>query len=203
MPSSKPNEDRLFQIASQQAGYFTARQARDCGYSWALLSHHVQGGRFLRERRGLYRLQQFPSSPREEVVAAWLAVGPDEAVVSHESALDLLGLSDVVPGTIHLTVPRSKRPRHPTPQGVTVHTTTRPLGPGDVVLRGGVRVTAPARSIVDAAQAGTAPEQIVLAVEQAVRRGMTTRARLLGETDGRSKRVERLIRQAIEEAPPQ
>ena len=42
-------------------------------------------------------------------MAAWLAVGKQNAVVSHESALDLLDLSDVSPDRVHLTVPRSRR----------------------------------------------------------------------------------------------
>src|SRR5512133_706176 len=101
-PSNKPDSLRLFEIASEQGGYFTARQARTCGYGFALLSHHSKSGRFIRVRRGLYRLREYPSSPREEVLAAWLAVGKDVAVVSHESALDLLDLSDVIPNVAHV-----------------------------------------------------------------------------------------------------
>src|SRR5687768_17061031 len=93
----------LFDIASQQAGYFTAGQARAAGYSWALLLHHVKGGRFIRVRRGLYRYREYPSSRREDVLAAWLAAGKDTTVVSHESALDLLNLSDLIPNAVHLT----------------------------------------------------------------------------------------------------
>src|SRR5713226_6786540 len=92
-----PDRSKLFEVATGQGGYFTAEQARACGYSWALLSHHVKSGRFIRIRRGLYRFREYPSSAREEVIAAWLAVGKDVAIVSHESALDLLDLSDVIP----------------------------------------------------------------------------------------------------------
>lgn len=95
--SERPNHEELFQIASGQGGYFTAGQARSCGFSWALLAYHSKRGRFLRVRQGLYRLHAYPSSPREEVMAAWLAAGSDAAVVSHESALDRHGLSNVVP----------------------------------------------------------------------------------------------------------
>ena len=87
----------LFRVASGQAGYFTAAQARVCGFSRALLSHHARSGRFPRISHGLYRFREYPSSPREHVLAAWLAVGKDVSVVSHESALDLLDLSDIIP----------------------------------------------------------------------------------------------------------
>src|SRR5208282_277220 len=195
---SKPNHTRLFELASEQGGYFTAVQARERGFSKALLAHHAKSGHFLRVRQGLYRFHEYPSSPREDVIAAWLATGKEVAVVSHESALDILGLSDVVPEVVHLTVPRARRYRSPFP-GVAIHTTTRRLGKSDVVVREGIRVTAPARSIVDAAQAGTAPEQIVAAVGQALDRGMATKSKLLAVAKARGGRVERLVRQAIQE----
>src|SRR5579859_1226964 len=122
-----PDHTCLFHVVAGQAGYFTAEQARGCGYSRALLSHHVKSGRFIRVGHGLYRLLEYPSSPREHVLAAWLAVGKDVAVVSHESALELLGLSDIIPDAVHLTMPRSRRSL-PSTWGVKIHTTERPIG---------------------------------------------------------------------------
>ncbi|MEW6059366.1 MAG: type IV toxin-antitoxin system AbiEi family antitoxin domain-containing protein [Actinomycetota bacterium] len=193
---AKPDHERLFQTASQQGGYFTAAQARTSGFSFASLSYHVRRGRFIRVRRGLYRLRQYPESTREDVIAAWLAAGRDDAVVSHESALDLLGLSDAVPDNVHLTLPRTMRYRPATP-GVTIHTTTRPLRPEDIVIRDGIRVTSVVRSILDAAEAGTAPEQIVAAVREAINRGMTTRTQATGAARSRSRRVQHLVQKAF------
>ena len=188
---------RLFEVASEQGGYFTTAQARECGISRPLLSYHSRaGGRFIRVRHGLYRIREFPYSPREDVIAAWLAAGRDVAVVSHDSALDLLDLSDVVPDAVHLTVPRGKRYRRRA-AGARIHTTTRPVRPGEVVMRDGIRVTCAERSIVDAAQAGTAPDHIIAAVTQAVERGMTTESRLLAGARGRGRRVERLVQEAL------
>ncbi len=196
-----PDHDRLFELASEQGGYFTAGQARQCGFSHALLAHHArEGGRFTRVRRGLYRLRQFPPAPREEVLAAWLALDREEAVVSHDSALDLLGLSDVVPEVVHVTVPRSKRYR-PAAPGVRVHTTTREMVPSDVVVREGIRVTAPVRAILDAAEAGTAPEQVIAAAVQAIEQGLATRQQLLAAAGERSSRVEQLVRRALDHGP--
>ncbi|MGH2693527.1 MAG: type IV toxin-antitoxin system AbiEi family antitoxin domain-containing protein [Actinomycetota bacterium] len=192
----RPDHERLFEVASEQGGYFTADQARACGFSRASLSYHARRGRFLRVKRGLYRLAQYPASPREDVIAAWLGAGRDEAVVSHESALDILGLSDVVPERVHLTVPRSRRYRSTSP-GVAIHTTTRPPDSGEVVTRDGIPVTSPARSIVDAAEAGTAPEQVVRAAHQAIEQGLTSPAPLGAATRGHSSRVDRLIQRAL------
>ena len=58
----KPSRGRLFELASEQGGYFTAAQARTCGFSKALLAHHAKSGRFLRVRQGLYRFREYPSS---------------------------------------------------------------------------------------------------------------------------------------------
>lgn len=193
---AKPDHECLFRAASQQGGYFTARDAGACGFSRASLSYHAQRGRFIRVRRGLYRLREYPESTREDVIAAWIAAGRDDAVVSHESALDLLGLSDVVPDNVHLTLPRTMRYRPALP-GVTVHTTTRPLDAGDVMIRDGIRVTSVVRSILDSTEAGTAPEQVVAAVRQALERGMATRTQVSVAARSRSKRVRRLVQEAI------
>lgn len=193
-----PDAQGLFALASEQAGYFTSTQAHEHGYSTQLVGHHVAGGRFQRIRRGIYRLRDYPSSPREEVMAAWLAAGKDSAVVSHESALELLGLSDVVPATIHLLVPRGRRWVSPLP-GVTVHTTTQPLAPEEIVTRQGMRLTAPMRTILDVAEAGTAPEQVILAVEQAWVRGLIVAAPLRQAARRRDRRVRELIEQALRE----
>ncbi len=194
-----PDHNKLFELASQQAGYFTTEQARRYDFNWDVLSYHARKGHFLRARRGLYRLARFPASPHEEAIAAWLAFGQQEAVVSHESALQLFDLADVVPTKVHLTVPRAKRSRKP-PPGVKIHTAMNVLRRRDTVVRHGVRVTTPARSIADSAAYGTAPEQIARATQEALRRGLATWSELLaaGRHHG-GARGEKLIRQAVEE----
>lgn len=195
-----PDHAALFDIASQQHGYFTAEQAERCGFNREALRHHAASGRFIRVRRGVYRLRDYPSSPLDEVAAAWISVGKDTAVVSHETALDLLELSDVTPTAIHLTVPRSKRYTKP-PTGVALHTTTRPLARKDVTVRHGITLTNPTRTILDAAQAGTGPEQIEMAIRQANDRGIVDPQRLEVEAYGYSDRVRQLIRTATERLP--
>lgn len=196
---TRPDHRCLYETAAEHGGYFTAGQAHSCGFSRASLSYHAKRGRYLRVGWGLYRLAEYPASPREDVIAAWMAAGRDDVVVSHESALDLLGLSDAIPDKVHLTVPRSKRYRPRTP-GTAVHTTTRSLASGDVTIREGVPVTSPVRSIVDVAEAGGAPDQVVKAVREALERGLVTRRHLSEAARGRGGRVERLIRGAADGA---
>jgi predicted transcriptional regulator of viral defense system len=200
MPGA-PDHNCLFAVAAEQRGYFTSGQAHSCGIRNDLISHYTRRGTYLRISRGLYRLSNFPSTPREEVVAAWLAVPGQKAVVSHESALDLHGISDVIPNHIHLTVPRSMRSVTP-PLGAKIHTTTRPLLPSDVISRDGIRVTSVARTIVDAAEEGTDPRQIDMAIVQALDQGLTTRQRLERAASTRSARVRALVTQSLESANP-
>jgi predicted transcriptional regulator of viral defense system len=193
--ATRPDHERLFAIATEQAGYFTTAQARDCGFSSPLLTHHAKSGRFVRVARGLYRFRDYPTSPREELLAAWLRLAP-WAVVSHESALELLGLSDIIPNLIHLSVPRARR-KLARRSGVALHTTTRPLDGVDVAVRDGMRLTGPARTIADVAEAGLAPEQVIRAAAQAIDRGLTTPSRLREAVMGRGRRVEQLVEIAL------
>jgi predicted transcriptional regulator of viral defense system len=190
--SDKVDHDGLYRVAESQAGYFTAQQALDAGMDRSTLLHHARpGGRYERVRRGLYRLRHFPTSPHEHVVAAWLPL-PEPAVVSHESALELYDLSDVIPNAVHVTLPRSKRGQRGRP-GVRFHTVEHPPGPDDARGLAGVVVTSPERTIVDALETGTQLEQIELAVSQALERGLTTPRRLRAAAAGRSSRVRTFI----------
>lgn len=193
--SAYPDHAALFAVASAQAGCFTTSQAAAQGFSSALLSHHLRSGRFVRVTRGLYRFRDYPAQPGDEVVAAWLRQAPD-AVVSHESALEVLDLADTIADRVHLTVPRSRRRLVPQ-DGVIIHTTTHPLGPTDTVWRRGMRVTAPARTIVDVAASGVAPDQVTAAVHAALAREMTTQSLLREAARARGRRVQRLVEAAL------
>jgi len=192
---ASPDHGALFAVASAQAGCFTASQAAAQGFSSALLSHHVKAGRFLRLARGLYRFRDYPAQPGDEIVAAWLRQAPD-AVVSHESALEVLDLADTIADRVHLTVPRTRRRLVPQ-DGVVIHTTTHPLGSTDTVSRRGMRVTAPARTVVDVAAAGGAPDQVTAAVHTALARGVTTPSLLREAARTRGRRVQRLLESAL------
>ncbi|MBI5955785.1 MAG: type IV toxin-antitoxin system AbiEi family antitoxin domain-containing protein, partial [Chloroflexi bacterium] len=114
----KPDHEALYKVAEEQAGYFTAKQAAKAGFSWERLSDYTDSGRFLRVAHGIYRLAQFPPSPFEDLFVAWLRTGP-RSVISHESALAVYDLSDVLPDEIHVTVPRSSSRRR---EGIRQHT---------------------------------------------------------------------------------
>lgn len=187
----------LYEVASSQKGYFTSSQAISCGYTWDLLTHHTKSGKIERVRRGLYRIRDFPGSPHEEMMADWLTVGKKDALVSHESALELLDLSDVISSSTHVTVPRKRRSYKP-PDRIELHTTTRNSVFESPIVREGIRLTPPARAIADAAASGMAPEQVERAVRQAIERGLTTRERIIEEAEARGGRVREMLCRAAE-----
>lgn len=194
-----PDYASLYALASAQAGYFTTRQAVEYGVSWRALTHHTHSGRFQRLRRGLYRFRDYPSSPYEDVVAAWLAIGAARGIVSHETALDIYDLTDIIPSSVHLTVPRAQRGLRP-PAGVVLHTTLHALRDDEIIIREGVRLTTPERTLLDAAEAGTAPDQVERGIQAAIKRGWITPAQLRDHAAQRGGRVARLVATALHEA---
>jgi predicted transcriptional regulator of viral defense system len=177
---SPPDIQGLDTEAYSQSGYFTVQQARDHGVSSQLLHHHVRRGRYESVRRGLYRLRGFPSAEHDEMREKWMAVGTDKAVLSHESALALLELSDNIPGAVHLLVPRRHRGLR-RPGGAVLH--THPDNERiSTVWRDGLPLTAPARTLVDAGN-DLQPEQAAMAVQQALQRGLVTIKQLEQEAE--------------------
>ena len=64
----------------------------------------------------------------------------------------------------------------------------------------GLPVTSPERTIVDALRGGTQPEQIEMAIHQALERGMTTPRRLRAAASSSSERVCKFVEASIEGA---
>ena len=60
--------DGLFALASEQAGYFTAAQAKEVGYSYQAQAHHVAAGNWLRIERGLFRLAEWIPDVHDDLV---------------------------------------------------------------------------------------------------------------------------------------
>lgn len=173
---TKPDWGRLFATAGAQDGHFTTSQAADAGYSSQLLLKHIRAGRVARTRRGIYRLVHFPAGEHEELVIAWLW-SERAGVISHQTALALHGLSDVLPVHVHLTLPSAwRRRRFRVPADVVLHHADVP--PEDRTWFGAVPTTSPRRSLNDSAREGLSPELLRQAAQQALRRGLVTKAEL-------------------------
>lgn len=169
-----PDWDSLFSESQSEAGYFTTRQAAAHHIGTALLAHHLRAGRIQHAGRGVFRFSRFPPSPREELIPLWL--WSDRAgVFSHETALSLLGLSDLAPTHVDLTLPASwAKRRLKVPPALVLHV-------GDVPEQertswGPLPVTHVIRTLNDCARAGTERQFLQQAVTEAFQRGLLLRA---------------------------
>src|SRR5215211_6913215 len=174
--------ERLFDVADQQAGYFTARQALEAGYDYPLQHYHRERGHWIQVGHGLFRLNRYPEGENEDLVRLYLwsrdREGKPQAVVSHETALRLHGLSDLMPEKVHLSVSRGFRKRPP--KGVVLH--KQDLTRGDVEEWNAFRVTTPLKTILDVARSReVSPEHLESAVREAIVRGLVRRKRLYAE----------------------
>ena len=174
--SSKESRAKLFAIAEGQGGYFTAKQAEEAGITQPNHAYHVRVGNWQREQRGIYRLTQFPVPERSDLIlwSLWSRNRDEDVaqgVYSHETALSLYDLSDLMPSKLHMTVPPRFRRRNPPPTILTLHHADLP--PDQVEEREGYRVTRPIRAIVDASKS-VSPEILAQAFSEAKTRGLIT-----------------------------
>jgi predicted transcriptional regulator of viral defense system len=172
-PPTEPTWQALYDVAASQEGLFTTQQAAAAGYSPPLLAHHQKVGRIVRLRRGIYRLVHFPQGEQEELVTAWLWTDA-QGVLSHQTALSLHGLSDVLPAQIHLTLPLNWRQRRfRVPRGFVLHYAD--VSPSDRTWIGAVSVTSARRTLNDCAIAGLSPDLLRQGAKQALTRGLVTK----------------------------
>jgi len=175
----KAARQALISTARVQGGYVTAKQARQAGYGPQHLVYHVKAGNLTRVGHGLYRVPELPLDEHDDLIrlALWSRDRQDrpQAVVSHQSALALLELSDVLPRKVHLTVPPSFR-KSP-PAGCLLHRAV--VAPSECEEWTVFSVTTPLRTLCDAAASRrVSREQLELAVNQALERGLVRAAAL-------------------------
>ena len=175
------NQQRLYQIAEAQQGYFTYRQALQAGFSSPSHGYHVRTGAWLREYRGLYRLAHFPAAMDGHYVlwTLWSCNrdGEPQGVYSHQTALSIHELSDVMPSKLHMTVPPPFRRAAAIPKVLVLHKADMP--PGDIEQRQGYRVVRPLRAIDDLLREGTeSPDRLRQALSEGLRRGIIARTEL-------------------------
>lgn len=177
----RANETRLYQIAEGQHGFFTTKQACSCGYASPHHPYHVRTGAWVREYRGIYRLSNFPRSPEDHYVlwSLWSRGRDDRpvGVYSHQTALSLHELSDVMPGKLHMTVPPNFRRNTDVPRVLVLHKAS--LQPENAEEREGYRVVTPIWAIVHLLIEGSEDRsQLHRALREALKRGLVTRRQI-------------------------
>lgn len=164
---------RLYTLAARQAGYFTTKQAAEEGCSAQLLAYHVAAGRLRRAQHGIYRLVQFPDGDHEDLMIVWLW-SARAGVFSHETALGLHELSDLMPSRIHISLPtHASHRRRKAPPDVIVHYADLPTTERSWIAD--VPATTAKRTLIDCAMTNVQPEFLQQALEQALTRGLVGR----------------------------
>jgi predicted transcriptional regulator of viral defense system len=168
----------LFEIAQEQGGYFTAKQAARLGYTANKRNYHVGASNWVREHRGIYRLALFPTPERPDLILWWLwSRGRSDqpaGVFSHRTALSLHNLTDSNPAKIDLTVPPPFRRGTAIPSVLRLHRSEIPRAEREIVA--GVPVTTALRTILDTWREESVPKpDLRNAFREATRSGKVTK----------------------------
>ena len=121
-------------------------QAERCGLNRAAVNRRVGSGSWRQCSRGVYFVDDRPFTDAARIRAAVLAFG-GQAAASGLAAAWWHGLTQFAPKPVEVTVPRNSHGR----RRDGVRTRRRDLAPTDIVERKGLRVTALALTVVEAA----------------------------------------------------
>jgi hypothetical protein len=131
-------------LAARQNGNVTRAQSMRLGLGTDAIAYRARTGRLYRAYVGVYSVGRPPVTPLERASAAVLACGPS-AALSHRSAMTLWGFFKRWETPFQVTVIGDRRPR-----GIEVHRSSA-LIRRDLTRQLGIRVTSPARTLLDSA----------------------------------------------------
>lgn len=177
--SHKKASQNLYEEADRQQGFFTRQQAVAAGFAGNTHPYHVQAKNWIREYRGIYRLAQFPQ-PSNPDLMLWLLwsrnrQGIVEGVYSHETALNLYDLSDLMPVKLHMTVPKDFRRNSPIPKILILH--YKDIPKTDIENVHDIRTIKPLAAIITLmAEGRISKDFLIQAMREGLRRGLITQA---------------------------
>jgi predicted transcriptional regulator of viral defense system len=165
----------LAEVAEDQWGLVTRRQAERTGMAWTTLARLVRDNAIERVAHGVYRLRGAPPVDHLALRAAWLQLAPDtpvwqrtasQGVVSHRSAAALYDLGDLPADAHDFTLPVRRQSRRP---DVRLHRAD--LEQAEWVTLAGLPVTRPARIVADLLADREDPEAGARVIGDALRLG--------------------------------
>jgi hypothetical protein len=137
-------EHQIAQIAQEQQGNITRGQLLALGVHPDSIKRWVRLGRLHRVHRGVYSVGRPPTTPLEKAAAGVLACG-ERAALSHGSAMTLWGFWKRWDEPYEVSVAGDRRPK-----GIRTHRVAGLLH-RDIRTEQGIRVTSPARTLLDMA----------------------------------------------------
>ena len=172
MWANKKTEKKLLEIANKQGGYFTSLQAFNAGYNYRLQHYHKSKKHWVEIERGLFRIANSTTSQFDDLIrwSLWSRdkKGNPQAVISHESALVVHELGDVMPAKIHITVPPKFRKE--IPDGIICHKEN--IKSEDIEKHDDFNITSPLKTIIDVIEDDISLEQLEQIVKDALDKGL-------------------------------
>jgi hypothetical protein len=156
---------RVAELAAEEWGVLSTDELRACGLTDHEVKCRGRTGRLHRIHQGVYAVGHRAITREGRWLAAVKACGC-RSVLSHYSAGALWGVVEWDDRKPEVTVPGPGSRRHP---GVRVHRSAR-LERRDVMTRDGIRVTSPARTLLDLAS-----QLPYMTLRRAVREAMAQR----------------------------
>ncbi|MGO9972889.1 MAG: type IV toxin-antitoxin system AbiEi family antitoxin domain-containing protein [Solirubrobacteraceae bacterium] len=139
-----PIDKRIAALARRHGGHVTHEQLLALGLGKQAIRYRAGIGQLIRVYRGVYAVGRLPTTRRDQAAGALLACGPS-AVLSHRSAAALWSITDTWPLPLELSTTIDRRPT-----GLRVHVVCS-LSRTEITHHHGLRVTTPARTILDLA----------------------------------------------------
>jgi very-short-patch-repair endonuclease len=198
-------------LATAQEGVVDLDELTACGMSRGERRHRLASGRLFRAHRGVYLVGHEATTFRGRGIAALRACG-EHSVLSRMASAAGWEIAPA-PATLDVIVPpRSRRPK----AGVRIHHAT--LRADEIAVLDGLRLTTPARTLLDLAAVVPAPRlerlcadalvaqlltqaELQAAVERARgRRGIVALRAIVGSAEPTRSDVERAFLRALREA---
>jgi predicted transcriptional regulator of viral defense system len=168
---------RLYSLAEAHEGFFTTQEAQAIGFAPAHIVNLAVRGQIERRSRGVYRLPLYPRGRHEQFQEAILWPQTHRrlqySLISHTSALELYGISDVSPAKIHVSIPSQTRIRRKAPAWLLLHHAK--FTSAEITEHEGIPVTSPFRSILDSSEMNIGPAILTGAVQDAFKPGLISK----------------------------
>lgn len=179
-------ENKLFEVAMLQNGYFTSNQAKIAGYKYRNFGYYVSRKHWIPITQFVYRLNNYPVADDEQYTVWSLWIGLKKmipiGVYSYLTALSYYDLSEVIPSKLHMTVPKSFRTTKKIPRILILHREN--VDRNDVEYIAGYGVTKPYKTLLDLARTEMMErEHLAQAVLQAMNRGFISKSFILSNPE--------------------
>jgi very-short-patch-repair endonuclease len=188
----------IAKIAARQHGVFNRMQAMRCGGTKAKIRWRIRVGRWKLTHPNVFLLGGSTRTWRQELMAACLYMGAHTAL-SHRAAAALSRLAGIKRARTEVTVPRNRNRTQS--DDIIIHWLREPIPPEDITTIDGIRVTKPARTLIDLATVEPL-EVIERCLDDALRRKLVSLSfleRWLADPRRKGHRGTPILRRLVEE----